>query len=171
LDLVTRGLLWACGKLAPEYLKPYEGENKVTFIDKNKFKAKSDLGLGKTPEDATLVKISASSTQDGNDARHAIDGKRDTRWRAAGQAFPQWLQLEFEQPQTLSDIGIVGKSVTSVFRYRVGGSNDSKGEKGAFVPLQGDPLSKSGNTVPRIEKLSLKAEAGILKDIRVPDVL
>ncbi|MFY8199718.1 MAG: ThuA domain-containing protein, partial [Pirellula staleyi] len=25
LELVTRGLLWACGKLTPEYLKPYQG--------------------------------------------------------------------------------------------------------------------------------------------------
>ncbi len=37
LDLVTRGLLWACDKLTPEYLVPYDGENVDTFIDKTKF--------------------------------------------------------------------------------------------------------------------------------------
>ena len=36
LDLVTRGLLWSCGKLSPEYLTPYEGENTVTFIEAKK---------------------------------------------------------------------------------------------------------------------------------------
>ena len=35
LDLVTRGLLWSCGKLNEEYLKPYEGENTVTLVGKN----------------------------------------------------------------------------------------------------------------------------------------
>jgi len=32
LDLVTRGLLWSCDKLEPEYQKPFKGENKTTFI-------------------------------------------------------------------------------------------------------------------------------------------
>ncbi|MFN9412716.1 MAG: ThuA domain-containing protein, partial [Pirellula sp.] len=43
LELVTRGLLWACNKLTPEYLTPYAGENKVTFIDKTKFKKPSNF--------------------------------------------------------------------------------------------------------------------------------
>ncbi len=81
LELVTRGLLWACGKLTPEYLQPYQGENKVTFIDKTKFKTPTELSMAKTP----------------------------------------------------------------------------------------DALAKSGNTVPRIEKLSATEEAAILKDVQVPD--
>jgi putative heme-binding domain-containing protein len=32
LDLVVRGLLWACNKLEPAYLTPFKGENKITFI-------------------------------------------------------------------------------------------------------------------------------------------
>jgi len=32
LDLVTRGLLWACDRLEPSYLKSYTGPNTVTFI-------------------------------------------------------------------------------------------------------------------------------------------
>lgn len=232
LELVTRGLLWACGKLTPEYLKPYQGENKVTFIDKNKFKARTDLTVGKAPEGATLVKVTASSTQAGNDSFHAIDGKKDTRWCADGSDYPQWLQLEFEQPHLFREIEIVWESATASYRYVVEGSNDgskwiklldrttnsnnkqaaeglnehpptkfvritglgstdgwcsiwevklkgevlgtlwpadTKSDKGAFVPLQGDTLSKAGNTVPRIEKLSVTAEAEILKDVKVPD--
>ncbi len=32
LDLVTRGLLWACDKLDEDHLTPYTGENKITFV-------------------------------------------------------------------------------------------------------------------------------------------
>ncbi|HRH97918.1 MAG TPA: ThuA domain-containing protein, partial [Prosthecobacter sp.] len=32
LDLITRGLLWACDKLTPDYLTPFKGQNKVTFV-------------------------------------------------------------------------------------------------------------------------------------------
>lgn len=36
LNLVTRGLLWTCGKLEPAYLKPYEGaEGSFTVIPKS----------------------------------------------------------------------------------------------------------------------------------------
>lgn len=35
LELITRGLLWACDKLNPEYLTPFQGKNTTTFIDKN----------------------------------------------------------------------------------------------------------------------------------------
>ena len=36
LDLVTRGLLWACGKLEPSYQKAFPGKNKITFISQEK---------------------------------------------------------------------------------------------------------------------------------------
>ncbi len=32
LELITRGVLWACKKLEPEYLVPFKGTNKITFI-------------------------------------------------------------------------------------------------------------------------------------------
>ena len=46
---------------------------------------------------------------------------------------------------------------------------DVKNNKGAFVPLQGNPFAKSGNTIPRIEKLSAADEAAILKDVQIPE--
>ena len=230
LELVTRGLLWACGKLNSEYLTPYAGSNKVTFIDKNKFKPRLDLNLGNPPEGATLVKLTSSSTQNGHDNFHAIDGKGETRWCANGPDYPQWIQLEFDQPQSLTEIQIDWESRNATYRYRVEGSNDANqwtmlldksanasGDQSAtafqsqqpvkflrltglgsnagwcslwelklkgatlgtlwpadpkndkFTPLQGDMYATSGNTVPRIEKLSAEAEAEILKDVRVPD--
>jgi putative heme-binding domain-containing protein len=126
LELVTRGLLWACNQLNDEYLTPVGGENKVTFIDKNKFKAPSDAALGKAPEGATLVKVTASSTQSQRDAFFAVDGKADTRWCADGPAYPQWLQFEFEKPQSLTNIEIAWESGSATYAYVVEGSEDGK---------------------------------------------
>jgi len=92
LDLITRGLLWSCDKLDAEYLTPYEGPNKTTFIDKDIAK---DLGdakpSGPVPADVTLVKVAASSTQGGNANENAVDGDLSTRWCASDGAFPQWV--------------------------------------------------------------------------------
>ena len=233
LELVTRGLLWACNKLTPEYLQPYQGENKVTFIDKTKFTAPAAHSVAKAPDGATLVKAIASSTQANQDSRLAFDGKADTRWCADGDSYPQWLQLEMETAHQVKEIEIVWEFGNNNYRHRVEGSvdgkswsllldktdNDSKkhgpmsltehppvkfvrvtgvgapsgswcsiremklkgdgigplwpadvnDNKGAFVPLQGNPFAKSGNTIPRIEKLSAAEEAAILKDVQVPE--
>ena len=234
LELVTRGLLWACGKLTPEYLQPYQGENKVTFIDKTKFKTPTELSMAKTPVGATLVKATASSTQANQDSHLAFDGNVDTRWCADGGGFPEWLQMEFETAHQVKEIEITWEFAGKNYRHRVEGSVDGKtwlllldrsddtsnkvgiaklidqppvkyvritgtgapsgnwcsirdvklkGEglgtlwaadtqntkKGAFLPLQGDSLAKSGNTVPRIERLSATEEAAILKDVQVPE--
>ena len=126
LELVTRGLLWACGKLSTEYLRPFQGENKVTFIDKDLVKADPATLLGKAPDNATLVKVSASSTQSGNETIRAVDGDNGTRWCADGDSFPQWLQFEFEHPHRLREIEIAWESGGIVYRYRVEGSSDEK---------------------------------------------
>lgn len=126
LELITRGLLWSCGKLTPEYLTPYEGENDVTFIDKEKYKAVEAMDLGKAPDNATFVKATASSTQNGHPPFHAIDGSRESRWCADGDSYPQWLQFEFEQPHVLTEITIDWESRDRAYQYRVDGSADGK---------------------------------------------
>ena len=233
MELVTRGLLWACGKLTPEYLRPYQGENKVTFIDKTKFSAATGT-VAKAPDNATLVKSSASSTQSSQDSHLAFDGKNDTRWCADGGSFPQWLQAEFEKPHQVKEIEIVWEFADKNYMHRVEGSMDGKtwvllldktdnasnkhgsfkiaeqtpvkfvritgvnapagswcsirdvkikgdgigtlwpadpkaNANSAFVPLQGNAYAKSGNTIPRIEKLSAAEEQAILKDVQVPE--
>ncbi|TWT74268.1 DUF7133 domain-containing protein [Allorhodopirellula solitaria] len=126
LELVTRGLLWSCGKLNDEYLTPYQGENETTFIDQKKYRAPEATDLGTIPDDATLVKMTASSTQNGHPAYHAIDGERDTRFCADGGSYPQWLQFEFEQPQRMDQIRVLWEDRNAAYRYLVEGSNDGK---------------------------------------------
>jgi putative membrane-bound dehydrogenase-like protein len=158
LELVTRGLLWACGKLNPEYLQPYQGENKVTFIDKEKFKAPEPMNVGKAPDNATFVKATASSTQNGHPPFHAIDSSRETRWCANGASYPQWLQFEFEKPHVLHEITIDWESRDAKYQYVIEGSGDGK----EWVTL----LDKSKNTSGRQLAETLKKQQAV-KFVRI----
>ena len=129
LDLVTRGTLWAMDKLNADYLgKPFTGKNNVTFVKakpEEKKPAAPAITLGAPPKDATLVTVTASSTQPGNDLWKCVDGSNDTRWCASDGAKPQWLQLELDQPQDLSSIRIIWEA-DRAYQYQIEGSSDGK---------------------------------------------
>lgn len=158
LELVTRGTLWACGKLTPDYLTPYEGENEVTFIDKKTHKASDPLSQAKVPEGATLVKVTASSTQNGHPTLHVIDGDPKTRWCASGGAYPQWLQLEFEKPHLFREIQIDWEKRDALYQYLVEGSSDGK----AWIPL----LDRANNSSSDQSAAQL-AQASSVRFIRI----
>ncbi|MCO8120122.1 discoidin domain-containing protein [Stieleria sp. TO1_6] len=82
--------------------------------------------LGEQPDDATLVKLTASSTQAGHAAYHAIDGNLDTRWCADGGDYPQSLQLEFENPTRVNKIQLVWEFTDQWMKYIVEGSLDGQ---------------------------------------------
>lgn len=126
LDLVTRGLLWACGKLEQGYLQPFTGKNAITFIQTQPADtAQSIPKLGVMPEGATLVIPSASSTQQPNLPLNAFDGNADSRWCAANSSYPQWLAWEFKQPVTPKSIRITWE-FDRAYQFRVEGSVDGK---------------------------------------------
>lgn len=124
LDLVTRGLLWAMDKLTPEYLTPFKGQNKITFVPAKPVEAPKPPVL---PKDGLPVKASASSEEKGksNYAWKAVDGDENTRWCANNPSYPQWLQLELEKPQTLNGIQTVWENA-GVYQFKVEGSTDGK---------------------------------------------
>ena len=124
LDLVTRGLLWACNKLTPEYMTPFTGENKVTFIAKQE-KPAAIPKLGVMPKNATLIKPSASSTQQPNFPLNAFDGNPNTRWCASNGSYPQWLAWEFQQAVQVDSIKIVWEFERD-YQFMVEGSTDGK---------------------------------------------
>lgn len=131
LDLVTRGLLWACDKLTPEYLTPFTGENKVTFVKAKPVEAPKPAAAATpppAPKDATLVTVTASSEESGknNFTWKAVDGTIDTRWCANSPDKPQWLQLEFEKPQSLTACSIVWESKGNLYQHKVESSADGK---------------------------------------------
>jgi putative membrane-bound dehydrogenase-like protein len=132
LDLITRGLLWACDRLNDDYLgQPYTGENTVTFVKakpEEKPAAAAIAAPGQAPKEATLVTVTASSEETGknNFTWRAVDGDVGTRWCADGPSVPQWLQLEFEKPQALTGAKIVWESGNNAYRHRIEGSADGK---------------------------------------------
>lgn len=124
LDLLTRGVLWACNKLTPDYLTPFKGQNKVTFVPAKPAEAPKPAPV---PKDATGIKATASSEESGknNFAWRAVDNDEGTRWCANGPDYPQWLQLELEQPQALTGIETSWEN-NGVYHFKVEGSADGK---------------------------------------------
>ncbi len=124
LDLITRGLLWACDKLTPEFLTPFQGQNKITFVPAKPVEAPKPPPM---PKNATGIKTKASSEETGknNFAWRAVDNDESTRWCASSPAYPQWLQLELEKPQTLTGIETVWEN-QGVYQFKVEGSTDGK---------------------------------------------
>lgn len=132
LDLITRGVLWAAGKLdEPGYLgTAYTGENTVTFEPAKPTPPPAPKAAGPkpAPKDATLATVTASSEETGknNLTWHAIDGDKGTRWCASGPSKPQWLQLEFEKPQTVTGASIAWESGNNAYAHKIEGSADGK---------------------------------------------
>jgi putative membrane-bound dehydrogenase-like protein len=125
LDLITRGLLWACDKLTPEFLTPFKGQNKVTFVPAKPVEAPKPKA---PPPGATNVKASASSEESGKENYdwRAVDGDLSTRWCASGGSRPQWLQLELEKPAKLSAIRIDWESTNNAYAHFIETSTDGK---------------------------------------------
>lgn len=112
LELITRGALWACGKIENKtYRQPYKGENTVNempFI--------------------TVLKATALSTQttEGNLAEYAIDGNMETRWCADSSAVPAWYQIQFITMTSLNGIEIDWEIKDQWTRYNIETSRDGK---------------------------------------------
>jgi len=155
LDLVTRGLLWACDRLNADYLKPFAGKNQITFISKDAHAAaEMKKKLATAPEDATLVKITAQSTQEGHPSWHAIDGVRDTRWCADGGSKPQWIQLEFDKPQDLDGIKIVWESDNNAYSHKL--EAEIAGKKGRVQLIDATSNKKQGNSEHTLDAKAVK---------------
>lgn len=116
LDLITRGLLWACDKLTTDFLTPFKGQNQVTFVPAKPVEAPKPPPV---PKDATGIKMTASSTQPGNDTWKAIDGDEGTRWCAADASKPQSLTLELEKPQDLTGLEIVWERKDKPYQHKI----------------------------------------------------
>ncbi len=127
LDLVTRGLLWACDKLNADYLTPFNGKSKVTFIKAPPQPQKPQVTAATPPtiKDGTPVTVTASSTQPGNETWKAIDGSEGTRWCASDASKPQWIQLELDAPHSLTGIKIVWEAKRA-YQHKVEASIDGK---------------------------------------------
>src|SRR5262249_47145614 len=109
LDLVTRGLLWATGKLQLDdrYFKP-----KATMVPE-------DLARGKTA-------IASSTESPDHSPAAAVDGNPETRWCADGDSVPQHWQVDLGKPQDLTGIRILWEQKGVNYQYKVEGSADGR---------------------------------------------
>ena len=110
LDMVTRGLLWACDKLNPEYLQPFAVAKKE-IVPVNIAKGK---------------KATASASQDGHPPEHALDSNPDTRWCSPDNDAGQWWQVDLGQPEELTGCRIVWEQDGVNYRYKIEGSADGQ---------------------------------------------
>jgi putative heme-binding domain-containing protein len=144
LDLITRGLLWAAGKLNDDYLKPYTGSNLITEMAN----AAKPVAEAKPPKDATMVKVTAKNVQ--TDAGHfpwkAIDGDFSTRWTGNGPTMPNWLQLEFQKPTTVTSAEIAWEKRKDWYQYKIETSLDGKSWQMAYDGSQNQRQSDTKDT-------------------------
>ena len=158
LDLVTRGILWACKKDIPETVQPFTGQNTITFVEKKKTEEKKPKQKqAKPPKNPTLVSVTASSIQSGHDPAHCIDQQNSTRWCASNGSYPQWIELEFQKSQTVKQIKIDWER-ESAYQYRV--LTEKKGEM--VVALD---HSKNQKAITKSE--AIPAEFQLTKKIRI----
>ena len=141
LDLVTRGLLWACGKDVEKHFTATS--EKVDEEIRGLVAIKLDAGKGggtvnmlptKCCGDgnlATAGKVSASSEETGknNLVKHAIDGNLGTRWCAAGGGSGQHWQVDLGKPQKVQSIRIHWEKDNAAYRYQVEASADGESWK------------------------------------------
>ncbi len=137
LNLLTRGLLWACGKLNDEYLKP-AGANTTPTAMANLIKAPAapvlvappakPIAYGDRPNLAVAGTASASSEESGksNFAWKAIDGSASSRWCASSGAANNWWQVDLGKEQKITGVVLDWESRGGIYRYRVEGSIDGK---------------------------------------------
>ncbi|MDG1510229.1 MAG: ThuA domain-containing protein [Mariniblastus sp.] len=158
LDLVTRGILWACKKDIPKTAKGFTGKNTITFVEKKKAEeSKPKQKQAKAPKNPTLVAVTSSTVQSGHDPAHCLDQQINTRWCASDASYPQWIELEFQKPQSVKQIKIDWER-NSAYQYRV--LTEIKGKM--VVALD---HSKSQEAITKPE--SLPSEMQLTKKIRI----
>jgi putative membrane-bound dehydrogenase-like protein len=131
LDMLTRGVLWACDKLDDKYLKQRKPRQVPVNVAKEK-------------------KATASSEETGknNLASHAFDGKSDTRWCANTSNADEWLQVDLGQAETLTGCTLNWESDGAAYRFKLAGSADGKEWK---TLVDGSENDQRGSTTHKFQ--------------------
>ncbi len=140
LDLLTRGVLWACGKLDESPL-PRSGSRQTSDAS---VAGNGNLTISATgnisylkaakPSEPQFVPVNlalkkpvrVSSTQAGQDAKNAVDGAQGSRWCADGGSVPQWIEVDLGKPTRMNGCHIDWEDRTAAYSYIVETSDDTK---------------------------------------------
>ena len=110
------------------------------------------------PKNPSLIHVSASSVQNQHVPSNLVDGDFKSRWCAENGSYPQWVQLDFEKPQLITDIKITWERNVA-YQYKVLTSPDGK--------MFATAVDGSNSTVdqPRFEKLNTSNQP--IKSLRI----
>lgn len=132
LDMLTRGILWATGRLDKANVRQTSEETdqaikklvKAPTGPKAPIAAKccveGNLAHGKS------VKASSEETGKHNFAKYAVDGDLATRWCANGSKPGEWWQVDLEKPQRIRSLRIHWEKPDVAYRYKVESSADGQ---------------------------------------------
>ena len=122
LDMLSRGFLWAVGKLKSGDFKKVSPEISLQGLDLTSLSPGELLRLGRHP--ALKGKTTASSEESSNQnfSSQAVDGNPSTRW-CAQQEGPAWWEVDMGKPKHLRAVVIQWESGTA-YRYTIEGSSN-----------------------------------------------
>ncbi|MFP6763359.1 MAG: ThuA domain-containing protein, partial [Planctomycetaceae bacterium] len=142
LDMLTRGLLWACDKDAEQEFTPSTAQideeiRKLVSIDISAQKGGAPKPAplsGKCCTAGNLAlngKTTAVSEEKNknNFAKNAVDGNLSTRWCTDGSGQGQHWQVELEKTSHIQSLRIHWEKAGAVYRYRIEASADGQAWK------------------------------------------
>ena len=134
LDMITRGLLWACDKDADTHFQLTTEKQNQAIADLAAIKIEKPSSGSPTPVNccgesnlAYQKPVTSKSVQDGNPRKHLTDGRLDTRWCASGSQVDEWVTVDLETPTEVKAMRLHWEKPTGVvYRYTVEASNDNE---------------------------------------------
>jgi len=138
LDMITRGLLWACDRNAEQEFRPATDKinEQIRELAAIKLAPIADTGAGGQPMLKLPVKgnlamagtpaASSEEVAKKNFAKHANDGNLATRWCAAGGRSGESWQIDLGKPQHVRSLRIHWEKPKTAYRYKVDVSGDGK---------------------------------------------
>jgi putative membrane-bound dehydrogenase-like protein len=136
LDMVSRGLLWACDKDAETHFTPSTekideeiralvaapvDQASANHLPQNCC-GEGNLAFGKP--------VTSKSVQGGNERKQLTDGLLNTRWCASGSQVDEWVTVDLEEPQHVKALRIHWEKGGGIaYRYVVETSADNENWK------------------------------------------
>ena len=97
--------------------------------------------------------VTASSSEDGNEAAHAADGDKNTRWCAEGGSLPQWIQIKLDSATHVKKVMIEWEE-NGVYQYTISGSVN--GKKWVQLVDQSKNKQSTSKTIETVKSDKLK---------------
>jgi putative membrane-bound dehydrogenase-like protein len=136
LDMVTRGLLWACDKdieanFTPSTEKIDEEIRALVTLPVNQAAAQTIAGNCCGEDNLAYKKpVTSKSVQGGNERHQLTDGLLNTRWCASGSQVDEWVTVDLDKPEHVKALRIHWEKGGGIsYRYVVETSADNENWK------------------------------------------